>query len=118
MAPIIDEDRLQAEWDADADGLRSLRENGDVPTLVRQVDVHFIGSAEDIVRMSEQLDPDIWKEIQVSELEGGPFALDAKREQTTEESAIRTLTVAVLELEILFNVSFDGWGCLATKLNN
>jgi hypothetical protein len=115
---MIDEDRLQAEWDADADVLRSLRENGDVPTLVRPVDVHFIGSAENIGRMSEELDPNVWKEIRVSEYEGGPFALDAKREQTTEESAIRALTVAVLELELLFDVSFDGWGCLATQLNN
>ena len=49
MAPTpIDPQRLEAELAADADVMRSLNENGDVPTVVRPVDVRFIGSARTV----------------------------------------------------------------------
>ncbi|USI72937.1 hypothetical protein [Sphingomonas morindae] len=44
----IDPNRLAAELAADADVVRSLRDNGDVSSVIRPVDVRLTGSRENV----------------------------------------------------------------------
>jgi len=51
----IDPQRVEAELAADADIIRSLNENGDVPSIRRSVDVRFVGPAENIALLERQI---------------------------------------------------------------
>ena len=111
----IDAVRIEAEEAADADVLRSLHENGDVPSISRPVDVRFVGGAAEIGRLQNAVGALGWRILQRVPLDDGQEALDVQRDQTTDRAAILTLTKAALSLEAQFAVRYDGWGTVATK---
>jgi hypothetical protein len=109
----IDPQRLAAELAADADVVRSLRENGDDPTIVRPIDVRFEGDEAAVLRLRDAADAAGWTVIQIVELDEASWALDVQRAQTTDEEALRLLTVEALRIEQTFGVRYDGWGTVA-----
>lgn len=111
----VDLQRLNAELAADADVLRSLRSNGDVPSMIRPIDVRFVGPTDN-VRLLEQKNGSLgWRVVQRVPLDDGSEALDVQRDQATDTIAIRRLTEAALQIEAQFSVHYDGWGTVSTK---
>lgn len=108
----LDEGRLSAEWEGDIEVLKSLRRNGDDARITRPVDVRFVGPAENIQAFAKAAAG--WEVIQIVDL-GDELALDVRRNQTTEDSAIRALTVDALAEEKKRGVRYDGWGTVAQK---
>ena len=110
---LISPDRWAEVWAADLDVIRNLRANGDLPHIVRDVDVSFRGPV-DALKSLEASSSD-WG-FQVLEFieadENGQPWLFLVRSQTTEEDAIRELTVTYLQIEDRFGVECDGWGCV------
>jgi regulator of RNase E activity RraB len=115
MATNINPERLAAELLADADVIRSLRESGDVSSIVRPVDVRFVGDQEQIGALRVKIGNLGWKFIQTVALGDGSLALDAQREQTTDAAAIRVLTEEALRIETENNIHYDGWGTVAKR---
>jgi len=115
MPSPIDQKRVEAELAADADVLRSLNENGDVPSIARPVDVRFVGPVKNIGLLEDQIATLGWNVVQRVNLEDGSEALDVQRNQTTDRTAIRLLTEAALQIEAKYGVHYDGWGTVATK---
>lgn len=52
MTSNVDPERLAVELKADMDVMRSLQENGDIASVVRPVDVRFVGRMSDIDRLA------------------------------------------------------------------
>jgi hypothetical protein len=111
----LDRSRVEAELNADRDVIRVLREQGDVPSIRRPIDVRFVGSRAEIEQARALASADGWTEVQTVELEDGTFALDLQREQTTDEQALRDLTVQALRWEMACGARYDGWGTVAQK---
>lgn len=112
-AEPIDPARVEAELAADADVIRSLRENGDDPRVVRPVDVHFLGGREPILRLADAAESLGWSVAQVMDCDDGGLAIDLCRDQTTDEAAVRQLTFDALVIEQTYGLSYDGWGTMA-----
>ncbi|HEY1631122.1 MAG TPA: ribonuclease E inhibitor RraB [Rhizomicrobium sp.] len=113
-AIVIDPARLAGTLTSDADVIRSLRENGDVATIVRPVDVRFIGDAAKIPLLGE-LQKAGWRLIQILNLDDGRQALDVQYDLTTEVAALRALTEAALRIEVDWDVEYDGWGTVIRR---
>lgn len=114
----IDEARFEQEWEQDQELLAQLAENGDVASIVRLVDVSFVGTVKDLEPVADDAEllgftfgqlvpdeegdePDLWR-------------LDLDVEQTIEPEAIRALTRKCLEIEASYSgIEYDGWGCMA-----
>ncbi|WBO21266.1 ribonuclease E inhibitor RraB [Sphingomonas abietis] len=114
----IDEARFEQEWEQDQELLAQLATNGDDASVVRLVDVSFVGDMKDLEPVAEAAEshgfafgqlvpdeegdePDVWR-------------LDLDVEQTIEPDAIRALTRKCLEIEASFpGIEYDGWGCMA-----
>lgn len=110
-----DPQRVEKELAADADVLRSLRDNGDVPGISRPVDVRFIGAAASIAALENRIGSLGWRVVQRVPTGDDSEALDVQRDQTTEPAEIRRLTEAALAIESRYGVRYDGWGTVATK---
>src|ERR1700760_113664 len=91
--------RLETETAADADVLRSLSDNGDVPSILRPVDVRFVGSASKVRLLEKKIAALGWRVVQRVSLDDGAEALDVQRDQTTDRGAIRKLTEEALRIE-------------------
>lgn len=113
--PTVDPQRVEMELAADADVLRSLRDNGDVPSILRPVDVRFVGRAASVATLEKQIGSMGWRIVQRVPLSDGSEALDVQRDQTTDVAAIRRLTEAALGIEGRYGVRYDGWGTVATN---
>jgi hypothetical protein len=113
MASNIDPEKLAAELKADMDVMRSLRKHGDIASVIRPVDVRFVGQASDIDRLAKAASTIGWEVIQVVALNEGRAALDVQRRQSTEPSALRALTIEALNIEQAYDVGYDGWGAVA-----
>jgi regulator of RNase E activity RraB len=113
MKKEIDQKRLTAELAADVDVVRSLLNNGDIPSVVRAVDVRFVGRAANIERLRAETNNQGWREVRTVVMSEVDIALDLARDQTTEPDALGALTEWALGVEIEFNVSYDGWGTVA-----
>lgn len=111
----IDPQRVEAELAADADVLRSLKENGDISSIARPVDVRFVGPADNVGLLERRIGSLGWHVVQRVPLANGNEALDVQRKQTTDAAAIRKLTEAALAIEAQYGVRYDGWGTVATK---
>ena len=109
----VDPARLAEELAADEEVIAALRDNGDVATLVRPVDVHFEGDEEAISRLEDEAEELGWTVVEVAEEEDGLFTLWIQREQTTTDAALRGLTEEALRLEADYGLSYDGWGTVA-----
>jgi hypothetical protein len=115
MTLKIEPERLAAELAADADVIRSLRENGDIPTIVRPVDVRFVGGRGQIEAFQTAIAGTDWQVLQVVALNEIDWACDVQREQTTDEATLRSLTEDALRLEAEWGVRYDGWGTVAMR---
>jgi regulator of RNase E activity RraB len=111
--PEVDQTRLDAEWAADKDVLASLRENGDRAEIVRPIDVSFRGDDEALDRLEESAGELGFEVIEREEDEDGEVSLFLGCEQAADEESIKALTLKCLQIELLYDVEYDGWGCTA-----
>ncbi len=115
--PQVDRERLEEECAADADVLASLKENGDVSSIARPLDVSFLGTREALDRLAGSASEFGFSVLEVEESEEGELSLFLECNQTTDAAAIRALTEKCLQIEIMFEVEYDGWGCVAQTGN-
>ena len=113
--PKVDQSRLDEEWEADKDVLANLAANGDKPRVPRPVDVSFRGSEEALQRLAEGAKPFGFVELDREIGEDGETYLFLECEQAVDEESIRALTRKCLQIEIMFDVEYDGWGCMAVN---
>lgn len=111
--PEVSPTRLAEEWAADKDVLTSLAENGDRAEIVRPIDVSFRGEEETLDRLEESAAELGFTVIEREEDEEGELSLFLGCEQATDEAAIKALTLRCLQIELLYDVEYDGWGCTA-----
>ncbi len=113
IRPISDE-RWETVWAADLDVLRNLRANGDEPSVPREIDVSFRGPLDSLKRLQAGCSNFGFavQDFIESDDEGEPW-LFLVRTQTSDEDAIRDLTMTYLQIEDAFGVECDGWGCVA-----
>lgn len=109
----FDPDRLAEELAADADVVQALRDNGDVAEIVRLVDAHFVGEAEEIGRLEDEIEALGWTIVEVTPEEDGFVTLSVQRRQAATDDALRSLTEDALRIEAAYAVSYDGWGTVA-----
>lgn len=110
--PEVDPARFEEEWQADQEVLASLAENGDRAEIVRPVDVSFCGSDEALVRLAGDAGNFGFDVLEQEETEEGT-ALFLARDQKADAPSIRALTLQCLQIEILYDVEYEGWGCAA-----
>jgi regulator of RNase E activity RraB len=110
--PDVDPARLAEEWAADKDVLKSLADNGDRAEIVRPVDISFRGDDAALERLEDDAEELGFSVIEREETEDG-LCLFLGCEQSAEEAAIKALTLKCLQIEILYGVEYDGWGCTA-----
>lgn len=110
--PEVNPARLEEEWQADQEVLASLAENGDRPEIARDVDVSFAGNAEDLARLAEDAEELGFVVLEQEETEDG-LSLFLGREQQADAASIKALTLQCLQIEILYDVDYEGWGCMA-----
>ncbi len=111
--PDVDPARLAQEWAEDREVLASLAENGDKAELVRSIDVSFLGSDADLDRLADDAESLGFTVLEREETEDGDMALFLARAQTVDSDAIKALTLQCLQIEILYDVDYEGWGCMA-----
>lgn len=112
--PKVDPARMEQEWAADQDVLRNLAANGDRAQVKRQVDVSFRGSEDNLQRLSEAASTFGLVELDREEdAEGGEPYLFFERFQAVDAQSIKDLTRICLQIEMMFDVEYDGWGCEA-----
>jgi hypothetical protein len=109
----ISSDRWNEVWAADLDVIRNLRANGDLPHITRDVDVSFRGSLDALKSLEAASASWGFRVLELVEAdeEGQPW-LFLVRSQTTDEIAVRELTMTYLQIEDCFGVECDGWGCV------
>jgi hypothetical protein len=114
VSAAISPERWEDAWAADLDVLRSLKENGDAPSVPREIDVSFRGAVDALRRLEagcSNFGFEVQEFIEADE-EGQPW-LFLVRTQAADEEAIRDLTMTYLQIEDSFGVECDGWGCIA-----
>lgn len=111
--PQIDPERLEQEWQADQDVLANLARNGDKSGLLRPVDVSFRGSEDALERLIQKASSFGFVVLDREEPEDGQPFLFLERIQKSDEASIKALTKMCLQIEIMFGVEYDGWGCEA-----
>ena len=109
--PNVSPERLAEEWAADKDVLASLRENGDIAEIVRPVDVSFRGDDKALDRLEQNAAELGFTVIEREEDEDGEMSLFLGCEQAADEASIKALTLRCLQIELLYDVEYDGWGC-------
>ena len=109
--PDVSPERLAEEWAADKDVLASLRENGDIAEIVRPVDVSFRGDDKALDRLEQNAAELGFTVIEREEDEDGEMSLFLGCEQAADEASIKALTLRCLQIELLYDVEYDGWGC-------
>jgi len=112
--PKVDPARMEQEWQADQDVLRNLAANGDRAQVKRAVDVSFRGPEANLERLSEAAKTFGLVELdREDDAEGGEPYLFFERFQGVDAQSIKDLTRICLQIEIMFEVEYDGWGCEA-----
>ncbi|CUS43184.1 MAG: ribonuclease E inhibitor RraB [Pseudomonadota bacterium] len=111
--PEVDQTRFEQEWLGDQDVLASLAKNGDRPEIPRMVDISFSGDEEALDRLAENAGELGFAVIDREENEEGGISLFLAREQKADAASIKALTLQCLQIEILYDVEYEGWGCMA-----
>ena len=111
--PKVDPEYLAAEIAADAEILKALADNGDIASIVRPIDLHFKGTQDRVETLVEDADELCLEFVEFGEYEYGDWAVDFVLEGTTEPDAMAALVKRALEIELVYGVEFDGWGCAA-----
>jgi regulator of RNase E activity RraB len=107
----IDPTRLEEECLADQEVLANLLENGDQPEIVRPVDVSFRGTTEALVKLTDRAAEFGFDFVEIEEDEDGEPCLFLVRDQAADAASIKELTTTCLQIELIFGVEYDGWGC-------
>lgn len=110
----IDGDRLEHETSVDADVIEGLRNDGDVASIARPVNLHFVGTKSNLERLANDLQAGDWRVIEIYPYQES-YAIDIRIEMTTDAQAIRQLTETSLRIEKAYEIRSDGWGTLATS---
>jgi len=111
--PKVDQARFDAEWGADQDVLASLAENGDRPEIARSIDVSFTGDEAALDRLADEAGDLGFAVIDREENEEGGVSLFLARDQKADADSIKALTLQCLQIEITYDVEYEGWGCTA-----
>lgn len=111
--PEVSPTRLAEEWAADKDVLASLAENGDIAAIVRPVDVSFRGDDDALDKLEQDAAELGFDVIEREEDDEGEMCLFLMREQAADEASIKALTLKCLQIELAYDVEYDGWGCTA-----
>ena len=111
--PQVDPARLEAEWDADKDVLVQLAANGDRAKQPRPVDVSFRGTEENFERVLNVASQFGFVELDREVGEDGEHYLFLECESAVDEDSIRAITRKCIQIEMMFDVEYDGWGCEA-----
>lgn len=112
---IHDETRLNAERAADADVLSVLRRNGDCASLVRSINLQFIGPEANVVELSARATDLGFTVSQIVHTSDGETAIDLSVMSDTQPSSIDELTMTALRIEKHFDLRYDGWGTIVQK---
>ena len=106
--------RFAKAWAEDQEVLQRLRDDGDAPAIVREIDVSFRGELAELTRLAENCG-DYGFEVDSfekdDEYEGNPW-LFLVRNQAADDESMRELTMTYLQIEDAFDVVSDGWGCM------
>jgi hypothetical protein len=102
--------RRNSEHQADEDVLRALAKRGDVPAIVRHVDLRFLVKPESIKVLERELQFRGWAVLEIMATPSGMSAVYARLNRTTEPEAIQTLTEDALEIETRTGARYGGWG--------
>jgi len=113
ILPPVDPVRLAEECEADEDVLAALLENGDQPDVPRLVDVSFRGSPEALDRLTEAAEEFGFEVVDLEQSEDGEPWLFLARMQSADLESIKSLTATCLQIEAMFGLEYDGWGCVA-----
>lgn len=111
--PEVDPARLEAEWAADKTVLAELAASGDDARIPRPVDVSFRGSEMDFERLLNVASQFGFVELDREESDDGELYLFLECEQAVDEASIRKLARTCVQLEMVFGLEYDGWGCQA-----
>ena len=115
----IDPAHLARELEANEEVLAALAENGDVASIVRSIDLHFKGAQTNIEMLASNAETLGLRFIGFAEFEDGDWAADLQTDSTADRETMTELTRRALEIELLHDVEFEGWGCHAeTGLEN
>jgi Regulator of ribonuclease activity B len=106
---VTGNERLEEELRADANVIRALRERGDIETIVRPVDVHFVGKTGKVAALCETVKQLGWRIFQPVQSDCEKVAIDIQRDQTTDVAALRQLTETALKIASDAGVEYDGW---------
>ena len=111
--PDVDPARLEEELLADEEVLLNLARNGDRPEIARSVDVSFRGDEDDLARLADDAETFGFTVLEREEGEDGEISLFLAREQKADPASIKALTLQCLQIELLYDLEFEGWGCMA-----
>lgn len=111
--PKVDPARLEEEWEADREVLASLAEHGDRASIPRLIDVSFRGTDENFERVLEIAILFGMVELDRETGDDGAQYLFLECEQAVDEESIRSLARKCIQIEMLCDVEYDGWGCEA-----
>jgi regulator of RNase E activity RraB len=111
----LDADLVAESFAADRSVLESLLSNGDVPSLVREIDVAFRGDLASLDNLHADAPRRGWRVLQYMDDGSGEGFLNLARDQTTEVDAIETMTIELLSMARDYGVTYDGWGCVAKR---
>jgi len=111
--PDVDPARLEEELLADEEVLLNLARNGDRPEIARSIDVSFIGDDKDLARLEADAGTFGFTVLEREEGEDGEISLFLERKQKADPASIKALTILCLQIELLYDVEFEGWGCMA-----
>ena len=111
--PDVDPARLEEELLADQEVLLNLVKNGDRPEIARSIDVSFRGDDEDLTRLADDAEMFGFTVLEREEDEDGEISLFLARTQKADPASIKALTLQCLQIELLYDLEFEGWGCMA-----
>ena len=111
--PDVDPARLEEELLADQEVLLNLAKNGDRPEIARSIDVSFRGDDDDLTRLEEDAETFGFTVLEREENEEGDISLFLARTQRADPASIKALTLQCLQIELLYDLEFEGWGCTA-----
>jgi regulator of RNase E activity RraB len=111
--PDVDPARLEEELLADQEVLLNLAKNGDRPEIARSIDVSFRGDDDDLARLADDAEKFGFTVLEREEGEDGEISLFLARTQKADPASIKALTIQCLQIELLYDLEFEGWGCMA-----
>ena len=111
--PDVDPARLEEELLADQEVLLNLVKNGDRPEIARSIDVSFRGDDDDLARLEGDAETFGFTVLEREEGEDGEISLFLARTQKADPASIKALTLQCLQIELLYDLEFEGWGCMA-----